>query len=126
MCEFICLVCLLLIAICLYFLLKFVEQELLAYEDIYSLDPELCKLMQIKICDILLKDVYTTKDCCLDKLRILLKKGRALKASGIEHLKGCIQCLSEAISLLVIRFYSCIFSPSLLINICLQSFFPFF
>ncbi|XP_021889373.1 separase isoform X3 [Carica papaya] len=76
------------------------EQELLAYEDIYSLDPELCKLMQIKICDILLKDVYTTKDCCLDKLRILLKKGRALKASGIEHLKGCIQCLSEAISLL--------------------------
>ncbi|GAV67376.1 Peptidase_C50 domain-containing protein [Cephalotus follicularis] len=73
------------------------EQELLAYEEMEPLNPELSWRMQEKITEILLH--ITTGDC-LQKSDILLRKGRALRARGIEGLKECIQCLSEAISIM--------------------------
>lgn len=55
----------------------------------------------MKIIDILLKDVYVTPDSYVLKSRILIRKGRALRAHGLEGLRGSIQCLSEAISVIV-------------------------
>ncbi|CBI23880.3 unnamed protein product, partial [Vitis vinifera] len=74
------------------------EQELLAYEEMKALSPELCQKMQMKIFNILLQDVFITKDSCLQKSRILIRKGKALRACGTEGLKDCIHCFSEAIS----------------------------
>ncbi|KAM1331968.1 hypothetical protein TB1_043623 [Malus domestica] len=76
------------------------EQELLAYEGMTAVNPEFCQKMQMKIIDFLLKDVYVTPNSWLQKSRIILKKGRALRLSGIRGLKDCIQCLSDAICLL--------------------------
>jgi len=57
------------------------------------------------IIDILLEDVHVTKDSCFQKSRILIAKGRALRALGAEGLNDCIQCLSEAISTMVTYVY---------------------
>lgn len=57
--------------------------------------------MQIKIADILLKDVYVTEDMHIERARILIWKARMTRASGTEHLDDCIRFLSEAISILV-------------------------
>lgn len=76
-------------------------QELLAYEEMNALYPELCQKMQMKIISFLLEDVYVTRDSLLQKSRILVRKGRILRYSGNDGLEDCIQCLSEAISLLV-------------------------
>ncbi|GMY05223.1 separase isoform X2 [Fagus crenata] len=73
------------------------EQELFAYEEMNALYPEFCQQMQMKIIGILLQDVYVTPDNYLQKSRILVRKGKALRVCGIEGLKDCIQCLSESI-----------------------------
>ncbi|KAJ4836891.1 hypothetical protein Tsubulata_046816 [Turnera subulata] len=78
---------------------KILEQELHVYEEMAAMSPELCQRMQMKIINILLNDVYT-RDSHLQKSRILIRKGRLLRASGNKSLVGCIQCLSEAISLI--------------------------
>jgi hypothetical protein len=70
-----------------------------------ALYPEFCQEMQMKIIGILLKDVYITPDTCLQKSRILVRKGRALRVCGIEGLKDCIQCLSDSISTIVSFFF---------------------
>ncbi|XP_059648132.1 separase [Cornus florida] len=74
------------------------EQELLAYKEMNSLNPVFCQRMKMEIIDILLGEVYVTNDSCLQKSRILIAKARELRATGVEGLNGCIQCLSEAIS----------------------------
>ncbi|CAL8997984.1 unnamed protein product [Prunus brigantina] len=74
------------------------EQELLAYEEMNDVNPEFCQKMQMKIIDIVLQYMHVTPDSWIQKSRILLRKGRALRLSGISGLKGCIQCLSDAIS----------------------------
>ncbi|KAK1417650.1 hypothetical protein QVD17_26781 [Tagetes erecta] len=74
------------------------EQELEAYREIKSLNPELCKLMQVTISNILLEDIYSTKDSFLHKSRILIAKGRESRACGVEGLNECIGFLSEALS----------------------------
>ncbi|XP_056159390.1 separase isoform X2 [Syzygium oleosum] len=74
------------------------EQELLAYEEINSSNPELCSRMQMKIIDVLLQEIYFAKASCFQKAKLLIKKGRILKCRGREGLNSCIQCLSEAIS----------------------------
>ncbi|KAG6652968.1 separase isoform X5 [Carya illinoinensis] len=79
------------------------EQEMLAYEEMSALYPEFCYKMQIKIIDILLRDVYVTPDSCLQKSRLLGRKGMALRARGIEGLKDCIQCLSDSISTILLK-----------------------
>ncbi|KAJ4717002.1 putative Separase [Melia azedarach] len=76
------------------------EEELHAYEELNALGPELCQRMQMKIISILQKSVYSTRDNCLQRSRILLREGRVLRAKGAEGLKACIQCLSEAISIM--------------------------
>ncbi|KAJ0743876.1 putative separase [Helianthus annuus] len=74
------------------------EQELEAYKEIQSLNPELCKKMQKIISNILLEDIYSTKDNLLNKSRILIAKARELRACGVEGLNECIDILSETIS----------------------------
>ncbi|XP_040366322.1 separase isoform X3 [Rosa chinensis] len=81
------------------------EQGLLAYEKMYAVNPEFCQKMQMQIINILLQDVYVTPDSWLQKARILVRKGRALKLYGIKGLKDCIHCLSEAISSLQSKMY---------------------
>ncbi|KAI9176721.1 hypothetical protein LWI28_006369 [Acer negundo] len=76
------------------------EQELRAYEKYYHFGPEFCQRMQMEIINILLQDLHITQDSCLQKSRILLRKGKALRASGTAALKDCIRCLSEAISIM--------------------------
>lgn len=71
--------------------------------------------MQVKVIEALLEDLCIEKDYFLEKSRILVAvavaKARALQASGVEGLQVSLDCLSEAISLLVS--YSCFFSLSL-------------
>ncbi|KAK9290720.1 hypothetical protein L1049_008894 [Liquidambar formosana] len=74
------------------------EQELVLYEEMHAKYPIFCQRMQMKIIDILLQDVYVTEDSFLQKSRIFIKKGKALRDHGIDGLKDCIHCLSEAIS----------------------------
>ncbi|CAH2078208.1 unnamed protein product [Thlaspi arvense] len=76
---------------------KILQQELLAYEPLRS---NLGQQTQIKIADILLKDVYVTEDMHIDRARILIWKARMTRTSGTEHLTDCIRFLSEAISIL--------------------------
>ncbi|XVF00736.1 hypothetical protein REPUB_Repub04eG0027100 [Reevesia pubescens] len=75
------------------------EQELLVYQEMNHQYPHFCQGMQIKVIDLLMQDVYAT-DTPLWKARILIRKGRALRANGIEALQDCIQCLYEAISIM--------------------------
>ncbi|XP_024980177.1 separase [Cynara cardunculus var. scolymus] len=76
------------------------EQELQAYKEMKSLNPKLSKTMQTTITNILLEEIYSTKDSCLQKSRILIAKGMESRACGVEGLNGCINYLSEAISTL--------------------------
>ncbi|WCJ18437.1 hypothetical protein M5689_000788 [Euphorbia peplus] len=78
---------------------KILQQELLAYEEMENRYPELCRRMQMEIIDVLLREGYLAPDCLIERSRILLKKGRALRARGFEGLGDCIQCVSEVISI---------------------------
>ncbi|KAI3774516.1 hypothetical protein L1987_49074 [Smallanthus sonchifolius] len=74
------------------------EQELEAYREMKSLNPELCKVMQTTISNILLEDIYCTKDSIFQKSRILIAKARESRACGVQGLNECIEFLSEATS----------------------------
>ncbi|KAF5943040.1 hypothetical protein HYC85_020682 [Camellia sinensis] len=82
----------------LYSLLSSSAKELLAYNEMSALSPRLCRKMQMDIIAVLLAEVYVSDDSCLQKSKILVAKGRELRACGMEGLNDCIQCLSEAIS----------------------------
>ncbi|XP_020532873.1 separase isoform X2 [Jatropha curcas] len=79
---------------------KILQQELLAYEEMEIMYPELCQRMQNEIIDIILQNVYVTQDSYLERARILIRKGRALRTHGFEGSEDCVQCLSEAISII--------------------------
>ncbi|CAH8360120.1 unnamed protein product [Eruca vesicaria subsp. sativa] len=79
---------------------KILQQELLAYDEIFSLSSNLGQQIRIEIADILLKDVYVREDMHIERARILIWKARMTRASGTEHLDDCIRFLSEAISIL--------------------------
>ncbi|KAL5564053.1 hypothetical protein UlMin_033800 [Ulmus minor] len=103
------------------------EQELLAYEEFDALYPEFSQKMQMKIIVQLLQDVYVTPDSWLERSRILMRKGRVLRLYGIQSLKDCIQCLSEAIySLKEICGETCTYgiqpSHQLAVAYCLRAF----
>ena len=66
-----------------------------------GMNSRLCQKMQMDIIAVLLENVYVSDDCCLERSKILIAKGRELRASGIEGLNGCVQCLSDAISTMV-------------------------
>lgn len=76
-------------------------QELLAYEEFNSKYPNLCQMMPLRLMDMLLTEVYVTDEYVLHRSKILVKKGRALRTCGVDGLNNSLQCLSEAISLLV-------------------------
>lgn len=81
------------------------------YEEMGSMYPGFSQRMQMKTLNNLLQEVYVTQDSYLQKSRILISKGRAFRAHGFEGLKDCLECLSEAIFILVSwSFYSFIFS----------------
>lgn len=61
------------------------------------MSSELCREKHIKIADILLKEVFITKDLLVERARTLIWRARVIRASGTEHLKECIHYLSEAI-----------------------------
>lgn len=96
-------------------------QELVAYEEMDARNPNLCQRMQLKIIDILLCNVYITKDCYLQKSRILVKKSRLLRACGVDGLNSCIKCLSEAISILV-SYLFIYFNSCFTLNNCINCF----
>ncbi|KAK7328241.1 hypothetical protein VNO77_22343 [Canavalia gladiata] len=76
------------------------EQELTAYEEMCLKYPELCQKMQMKITGILLQDIYLTPDSRFQKAQALVRKGKAIRVCGIDGLTDCIQCLSEAITIM--------------------------
>ncbi|GMI95423.1 EXTRA SPINDLE POLES, RADIALLY SWOLLEN 4, homolog of separase, HOMOLOGY OF SEPARASE 1 [Hibiscus trionum] len=76
------------------------EQELLAYQEMTHGYPDFCQRMQIKVIDLLMENDYAIEDDPLQRARILIRKGRTLRANGIEALKDCIWCLSEAIPIM--------------------------
>ena len=88
-----------------------------------ALYPEFCQQMQMKIIVILLRDVYVTPDNYLQKSRILVRKGKALRVCGIEGLKDCIQCLSESIHTIVSYLdpVYALLSSSLIIHLVINS-----
>ncbi|KAL9691962.1 hypothetical protein QQ045_012390 [Rhodiola kirilowii] len=72
------------------------EQELLEYEEISTRSPAFCNGMQMKIVDILLSDVYTTK-AALQRSKYLMKKAKLLRICKTGTFMESIQCISEAI-----------------------------
>lgn len=78
-------------------------QEFFAYGEIFIHSPNICQAMQQKIINILLHDVYVTKEYFLQRAKIFILKGKTfrVRSSGLDGLNNCIQCLSEAIILLV-------------------------
>ncbi|CAN1228737.1 ESP1 [Linum grandiflorum] len=80
---------------------KLLQQELLVYERMENMYPEFTQAMLLKIIDILLQDVYVRDEDCLERSRILLRKGRALRANPDQAISNSIQWASEAISVLI-------------------------
>ncbi|KAK4438264.1 Separase [Sesamum alatum] len=79
---------------------KLLEEELLAYDEKSYLNRTYCLRMRMKIIDVLLEEVYITKDSNLKKSKILIEKAKILRAHGLARLNECVQCLSNAISTL--------------------------
>ncbi|KAK6135420.1 hypothetical protein DH2020_030839 [Rehmannia glutinosa] len=69
---------------------KLLEEELLAYDEKSHLNPGYCLRMQMKIIGVLLEEVYVTKDSNLKKSKILIEKGKVLRAHGVARLDECI------------------------------------
>ncbi|KAJ1281207.1 hypothetical protein BS78_04G290200 [Paspalum vaginatum] len=77
-----------------------VEQELLLYGTMEARGPKFCAKMQTRIIDVLLAEIYCSKEHCLERSRVLVRKAGVLRASGVGNLKDCLESLSEAIFLL--------------------------
>lgn len=73
----------------------------MAYEEMNFKYPKFCQKMQMKITGTLLQDIFIARDSCFQKAQILVRKGKALRVGGIGGLRDCIQCLSEAIAIMV-------------------------
>ncbi|CAN7009465.1 unnamed protein product [Brassica oleracea var. botrytis] len=67
------------------------EQEILAYEEFVPVCSKLCRANQIKIADILLKDVIITKDLFLERARVLTWKARIARAEQERVEKECVK-----------------------------------
>ncbi|OWM84928.1 hypothetical protein CDL15_Pgr027715 [Punica granatum] len=59
------------------------EQELLAYKEMSSWCPDLCKRMNMRITDVLLEKA-DLQDNVLQKARLLIERGKTLGVHGIE------------------------------------------
>ncbi|KAJ4870209.1 Separase [Raphanus sativus] len=69
-------------------------------DEMFPLSSKLGQQTRVEIADILLKDVYVTKDMHIERARILVWKTKMTMASGIEDRADCIRSLSEAFSIL--------------------------
>ncbi|KAJ3694888.1 hypothetical protein LUZ60_000265 [Juncus effusus] len=79
---------------------RFLEQELLAYALLEPQFPDFCIKMQEKVSKVLLNDLYIADEYPVERSRVLVRKARFIRAGGIEKLKDCVDCLSDAIFLL--------------------------
>ncbi|KAH6777375.1 hypothetical protein C2S51_008687 [Perilla frutescens var. frutescens] len=79
---------------------KLLEEELSAYDEKSHLNPSYSLRMKMKVINVLLEEVYVTKDSIVNKCRVLIQKAKSLRAQGLECPDECIQCLSDAISTL--------------------------
>ncbi|CAL1352707.1 unnamed protein product [Linum trigynum] len=79
---------------------KLLQQELHVYERMQSTYPVFSYRMLLKVIDILMQHVYIQEQDYLERSRILLRKGWALRANFDQGLSDSIQCISEAISLI--------------------------
>ncbi|EMS65712.1 Separin [Triticum urartu] len=79
-------------------LIKLWVKELLAYGE--SRVTMLCANMQHRIVDILLNEIYCSKEYYLDRSKVLVRKACILRGSGVQNISNCLESLSEAISLL--------------------------
>jgi hypothetical protein len=61
--------------------------------------------MRKGILELLLDDVYVTKEFSLERSRVLLEQTKIDRLSGAAGLGRCMDCLSDAI-LLLVRFFS--------------------
>jgi hypothetical protein len=94
-------------------------QELFAYGAMKSRATMLCANMQNRIIHILLNEIYCSKEYYLDRSKVLVRKARALRASGVQNISSCLVCLSDAISLLVTHPLPSLLHPSCPISLCL-------
>ncbi|GFP93870.1 separase [Phtheirospermum japonicum] len=99
---------------------KLLEEELLAYDEKSYLNPGYCLKMRMEIIGVLLEEVYVTKDSNIMKSKILIEKGKVLRAHGIARLDECIQCLSEAISTLDRTQCGLLHDINAALNLCLS------
>ena len=76
-------------------------QKLLAYGAMVSHVTMLCANMQNRIIDILLNEIYCSKEYYLDRSKVIVRKACILRGSGVQNISNCLESLSEAISLLV-------------------------
>ncbi|XP_047043753.1 separase-like [Lolium rigidum] len=81
-------------------LIKLWVEELLAYGATESRVTMLCANMQNRIIDVLLNEIYCSKEYYLDRSKVLVRKAYILRASGVQNISSCLESLSEAISLL--------------------------
>ncbi|XP_057803899.1 separase isoform X2 [Salvia miltiorrhiza] len=79
---------------------KILEEELCAYDEKSYLNPRYSLRMKMKVINVLLEEIYVTKDSIVKKCRVLIQKAKSLRALGLERLDECIQCLSDAVSTL--------------------------
>lgn len=73
------------------------EEELLAYSKIES---EHSRFMRKGIVELLLDDVYVTKEFSLERSRVLLEQTKIARLTGAAGSGRCMDCLSDAILLL--------------------------
>ncbi|XP_047976121.1 separase isoform X2 [Salvia hispanica] len=80
---------------------KLLEEELLAYNGKSYLNPRYSLKMKMKVINVLLEEIYVTKESIVEKCRVLIQKAISLRALGLEQLDKGIQCLSDAVSTLL-------------------------
>uniref|UniRef100_K3Z105 separase n=1 Tax=Setaria italica TaxID=4555 RepID=K3Z105_SETIT len=77
-----------------------VEQESLAYGLMEARGSVFSAEMQMRVINILLDEIYCSKECFRERSRVLVRKAGALRARGVQNISSCLDTLSEAISLL--------------------------
>ena len=81
--------------------------EILAYEKLVYVCSGLCRANQLKIANILLKDVFITKDLFVERARVLTWKAIMTTTNDAEPLKECVRYLSE--SIFFVHFFCAVF-----------------
>ncbi|XP_072151631.1 separase isoform X3 [Setaria viridis] len=98
-----------------------VEQESLAYGLMEARGSVFSAEMQMRVINILLDEIYCSKECFRERSRVLVRKAGALRARGVQNISSCLDTLSEAISLLDLSRGDAIVTNQLAIAHCLYA-----